>query len=309
MLTARDYLWALPALLIGAVAMLAGEVGAGRVAANLAFFLLGLAIVADVASVSWRPGVAAACVLGGLLLLTLLMPGLDGVRRWIDAGPLSINVSLLVAPLLLVVLAHLLARERTVAAIAVATGVQLIHLLQPDAAQGAAFAAGAIVLLLLSVERPSAIEIGGAAGLLALTIATFTREDPLEPIPEVEGLVGLARDAALPLGVLAVLTCALLAAPFARAAALSRRSPDRVVRAAHASVCAYVVVQLLAPIALHVPVPVMGYGATTVLAYAAAISASLLMPQPFGTRRRQALVAARGSGPTSTGRPPLNAAQ
>lgn len=284
MLTVRDYLWGLPALLVGAVAMLAGEVGVSRVGANVAFFLLGLAIVLGARRVRRRPGVPAACVLGALLLLTLLMPGIDGVRRWIDAGPLSISVSLLVAPLLLVVLAHLLAAARTVAAIGVAAGMQLIHLLQPDAAQSAAFAVGAIVLLLLSVRRPSALEIGGAAALLALTMATFTREDPLPPIAEVEGIVGLARDAALPLGVLAVVTCALLAAPFARAASLSRRSPDRVARAAQASLCAYVVVQLLAPIALHVPVPVMGYGATTVLAYAAAISASLLMPRPSHTQ-------------------------
>ena len=37
----------------------------------------------------------------------------------------------------------------------------------------------------------------------------------------------------------------------------------------------------------HVPVPVMGYGATTVLAYAAAVSASVLMPHARRTRVRQ----------------------
>lgn len=283
----RDYLWALPALLVGAVAMLAADIAASRVAANVAFFVLGVLLVVGARSASWRLGAPAACVLGGLLLVTLLMPDVDGVRRWIDAGPLSINVSMLVAPLLLVVLAHLLARGYTLAAMGLAAGVQVIHLLQPDAAQGAAFAVGAALLLLLSVRRPSALELGSAAGLLALAIATFTREDPLEPIPEVEGIVGLARDAALPLGVLAVLTCVLLAAPFARAASLSRRSHDRLVRAGQAGLCAYVVVQLLAPIALHVPVPVMGYGATTVLAYAAAVSASVLMPHASRTRLQQ----------------------
>ncbi|HEX8104465.1 MAG TPA: hypothetical protein VF533_17750 [Solirubrobacteraceae bacterium] len=116
--------------------------------------------------------------------------------------------------------------------------------------------------------------------VFALAIATFTREDPLEPIPEVEGIVGLARDAALPLGVVAVLTGVLLAVPFARVASRSRRAHARLVGAGQTSLCAYVVVQLLAPIALHVPVPVMGYGAATVLAYAAAVSASLLMPHP-----------------------------
>jgi hypothetical protein len=286
-LTAWDYLWALPALLVGAVAMLAADIAGSRVAANVAFFVLGLLLVVGARSVSPRLGARAACALGGLLLATLLMPGVDGVRRWIDAGPLSINVSMLVAPLLLVVLAHLLAREHTVAAIGLAAGVQVIHLLQPDAAQSAAFAVGATLLLLLSVRRPAALEVASAAGLLALANATFTREDPLEPIPEVEGIVGLARDAALPLGVLAILTCVLLAAPFARAASLSWRSHDRLVRAGHASLCAYVVVQLLAPIALHAPVPVMGYGATTVFAYAAAFSASVLMPHARKTRIRQ----------------------
>ncbi len=278
-MTVRDYLWALPALLVGAVAMLAADVAAGRVAANVAFFGLGGLLVAGARRASWRPEAPAACVLGGVLLATLLMPGVDGVRRWIDAGPLSINVSMLVTPLLLVVLAQLLDREHTLSAIGLATGVQVIHLLQPDAGQGAAFAAGATLLLLLGVRRTSALEFGGAAGLLALAIATFTRPDPLEPIPEVEGIVGLAGDAALPLGVLAVLTCVLLAAPLARAASLSRRSHDRLVRAGQAGLCAYVVVQLLAPIALHVPVPVMGYGAATVLAYAAAVTASVLMPR------------------------------
>lgn len=278
-LTTKDQLWALPALTIGAIAMLAADIGIGRVAGNVAFFTVGLLLVAGARTVRWRPGTPAACVLAGLLAVTLLMPGIDGVHRWIDAGPLAINVSMLVAPLLLVVLAHLLARRRTRAALGLAIGVQVIHLLQPDGAQSAAFGVGAAVLLVLGGRRPAAPEIGCATGLLALALVTVIRGDPLEPVPEVEGVVGLAHDAAPALGILAIPAIGLLAVPFTRAAARSRRAHDRIVEAGQIALCAYVVGQLLAPIVLHVPVPVMGSGATTVLAYAAAVAAGILMPR------------------------------
>ena len=63
MLTVWDYLWALPALLVGAVAMLAADIAASRVAANVAFFVLGLLLVVGARRVSWRLGAPAACVL------------------------------------------------------------------------------------------------------------------------------------------------------------------------------------------------------------------------------------------------------
>jgi len=278
----------LPALLVGMVAMVAGDVGAGRAAANAVCFGLGLIVVHRVRRAAWSPGPWVGALLCGALLVTLIGPGIDGVHRWIDIGPLSLNVSMLAAPLLLAVMAQSIARERIAAAIGIAVVVQLIHLLQPDAAQGTAFAVGAAVLLLAGTGRASAPVLVGAATVLALALATFARHDPLVPVAEVEGIVGLAREVAFPLGVLAVVTCALLAVPFLRAALIGRRSPERVVRAGHAAVGAYVLVQLLAPIALHVPVPVLGYGATTVLAYAAAFIAGLAMPRGRATRPRRA---------------------
>ncbi|MDA0167534.1 hypothetical protein OJ998_00430 [Solirubrobacter taibaiensis] len=291
--TTRDYWWGLPALLVGVLAMVAGDVGTGRALANGVFFLLGLGAVVWVGRAAWTPGPVAGCVLCGLLLASLLGPGLDGVHRWIDIGPLSLNVSMLVAPLVLAVMAHLIAHERVRWAVALAATVQLIHLAQPDAAQGAAFATGAIVLLLMSFERPSALTLTGAAALLACALATFARRDPLAPVAEVEGIVGLARDASALLGALALIACFLQTVPFVRSALLSRRSATRIVRAAPTAVCAYVVVQLLAPIVLHAPVPVMGYGPSTVLAYAAAFIATRAMPRDATPAKRSGV--ARGS--------------
>ncbi|MDA0179787.1 hypothetical protein OJ997_05740 [Solirubrobacter phytolaccae] len=291
----REYWWGLPALLVGVVAMIQGDVASSRPAANVAFFLLGFGAVLLMRRATVKPGAFTGGVLCLVLLATFLGGGNDGVHRWIDAGPLSLDVSMLVAPWVLAVMAHLLARGRVAGAVALAVLVQLALLLQPDAAQGSAFAAGAVVLLLMSAER-SGVVLTGVAAVVAMALGTFSRRDPLAPVPEVEGIVGLARDAAPWLGVAAVVACALLAVPFVRAALHGRSAREPVVGAAQAALCAYVVVQLLAPLGLDVPVPVMGYGAATVLAYAAAFTASLAMPRDrafSGRSRDRAAVRSR----------------
>ncbi len=277
---ARDYWWGLPALLIGIVAMVAGDVEIVRAGANAGFFLLGFAAVLFLRRPRWNLRAVTGWVLCGVLVMSLFGAGNDGVHRWVAVGPLSVNVSMLVAPWLLAVVAHLVSSGRLPAGVALALVVQLAHLLQPDAAQSSAFAVGAVVLILFTdVGPPSRLALAGAGAVLVIAVATFTRRDALAPVAEVEGIVGLARDAAPALGVLAVVACLLLTVPFVLSALGGRRSDQSVRTAGYTAISAYVVVQLLAPIAVAVPVPVMGYGSATVLAYAAALSADMAMPR------------------------------
>jgi hypothetical protein len=180
----------------------------------------------------------------------------------------------------------LIARGRVVVAIVLAGAVQLVHLAQPDTSQAAAFAVGATALLLTTLGPRSALAVSGSAVVSVLALVTGTRRDPLAPVPEVEGIVGLAHDVAPWMGVLAVVTCALLAVPFVlwvRAAWMVRGPAGR---AASLALCGYVITQLLTPLVLHVPVPVLGYGASTVLTYAAACTAGVAITSWRGAERR-----------------------
>ncbi|HEX7239993.1 MAG TPA: hypothetical protein VF263_06980, partial [Longimicrobiaceae bacterium] len=143
-----------------------------------------------------------------------------------------------------------------------ATIVALVLFAQPDAAQATAFAAAAAVLLLPRTgEARLAIRL---VPLLALAGASWLRSDPLLEVPHVEGIVGLAAELGTGWGAAALASLLLLPVPFFTA---RRDADDRLPLA----LGAYLSVTLLAAAVGSFPVPVLGYGASPVLGYLAAV--------------------------------------
>ena len=97
------------------------------------------------ASLRW--GVLLAGV--GLLGATLPAPGLEGIHRWLALGPVRIHAGALLLPPLLVVLLEI----PWVAAGVGGPLVLVVLLLQPDAAQAAAFCAAWIGIVAVRRER------------------------------------------------------------------------------------------------------------------------------------------------------------
>lgn len=213
-------LLSLAAVATGAVVCAASGVPTGLWMRNLAAWVAGAAAAVGIAALT-RPAALPIVLLAAPIALaaTFLGPDQLGVHRWVRAGPLHMNVAMLVLPSAVVAFAAL-APSRTWPWIAAILALALL-VAQPDASQATTLAAVAGMLAIVTAPRPSVRAVVlGAAGLLL--VAAWMRPDPLQPVPEVEGIVGLAFAVSPVAGALAVL---LLVAVAASPALASARQP------------------------------------------------------------------------------------
>lgn len=123
------------------------------------------------------------------LAASLLSPGVQDVHRWVNLGPLQLNVAMLLAPAAVVALAVLCRAGASAWVAGLAALVLLV--IQPDASQATTLAAVAVLVALAAFPRaPVLIAVVGVAA--ALAGMAWLRPDPLEPVAEVEGIFGLA---------------------------------------------------------------------------------------------------------------------
>ena len=110
----------------------------------------------------------------------------------------------------------------------------------------------------------------GPAWAAALVIAvlaawTWTRLDPLSPVPYVEGIIGLARQTGPAWLVASIAALAVLPLPFF----VSRSSRHSTIARA---LGVYLCLCILAPLFGHFPVPLVGFGLSPIVGYYVALA-------------------------------------
>lgn len=257
MLSHRAWIASLLAVSSGcAVASYSGY-GLGVWGRNLAALLIGFLLAFALRRIQPRHLDRAALVLAPLLLLgAFIHPGLSGVHRWVSLGPLTWNVAFLVLP------ATLLALSRTTAKWAwpLTCIIALELCLQPDASQSAAFATAALYIAWRSsLAKRSRLIL---TGLLLATFATaLTLPDPLQPVPEVEGIIALAYG----LSPLAAFLC--VAALLAACLVPLTNQPPAIALTLYLLICA------IMPLFGAFPVPLVGMGMSPILGYCIGLGA------------------------------------
>jgi len=177
-----------------------------------------------------------------LLCSAFLGPEAGGAHRWLKLGPLNVNAALLVLPGLLVSLS----REKAPHAFLL-VGAAILSF-QPDGAQLAAFAAGALPLLWQHRHEKLLSGLTLAAfGMLLL--GCWNTPVTLEPEAYAEGILALMGPLQ-PLG-----WCALALVPLAFAVKK------------HWSLALYYAVTLLFALTGQHPVPFMGLGMSPIVGY------------------------------------------
>lgn len=224
---------------------------------NLGAWGAGALLATGIAAVRWTGLQALVLRLSPLvLLLTLFSADMQGVRRWVDLGPVHLNAAMLVLPSAVVALAELAGKGLWPWGLAMACGVLLVA--QPDASQAASLAAASLVIVLLSPGRPAVRAAVVLTGLV-LTALAWTRRDPLPPVPEVEGVIGLAFALSPLLGLVASgLLLAVVVWPL-----LALRSGEA--RLAAAALSAMLAGWVLTPFVGAYPVPLLGLGMSPIL--------------------------------------------
>jgi cell division protein FtsW (lipid II flippase) len=248
----------LAAVVAGCVAAGAAGVPARALILNLAAWAIGAGLALAIARVR-RTAALAWLVLAAVgLVLTLFSEGLSGVHRWVGVGPVRLNAAALLLPLALAACAGFGPRSAWRLLFPVAAAVVLA--LQPDVSQAAALAGAAVVVLAAARRAPVARILAGIA-IAAAVVVAWLRPDPLDPVPEVEGVVQLAAAVSpiLAIVAMAALACAVLT-PLVMA-----RSPRPEARDAALALAAYFVLSALAPVAGAFPVPLVGMGLSPIL--------------------------------------------
>lgn len=279
-----------PALVMGVLVMRGEGVSQAVWGLNVAAAAMGvaLAVVAlrwsrlAIPEGPWRWGGLAALLV--LLGATLFFPGVEGVHRWLPLGPVRVHGGALLLPPLLVALGAVSRVPATVVALA----ALFVLLLQPDAAQAASFCAGWVVIMVSRREENTTAVILGS---LALAVACLFRPDPLEPVPHVEGIVGMAAAQGAGWAWGSLLSLAVM--PVALAVFMER--PVGMVLAV------YTAGTFAAAWLGDYPVPVLGYGVSPILGYFGAVALYALVERRGGGAPKGDL--AEGQILTTAGKP------
>jgi len=239
---------------------------------------MGLAFFAIMQLSGWArrlPG-GIAVVLAGLLLATALFGvSIEGASRWIRIGGLTLQMSLIVLPAMLVNFAR--RRDLLTTLSMIITAVALA--LQPDRAM-----AGVLVsaLAVLGVRRQDWWVASAFAMALAGFVVTLVRPDTLPAVPYVDQILYTAFQVHAMAGIAVVGGTLLLVVP---AIMGPRFDPNN--RDAYAVFGAAWLGMVVAAALGNYPTPLVGYGGSAILGYAFSLS---LIP---GTVRSAAVVEGR----------------
>ncbi|MEM9400847.1 MAG: FtsW/RodA/SpoVE family cell cycle protein [Pseudomonadota bacterium] len=190
-----------------------------------------------------------------LLLTAFFGQQAHGATRWIAIGPLLIQPSFVVLPLILVSFAAKPNRVTTAAVLISALAIAL----QPDRGMAGAMTVALVSLAVLSANR--FVFLGLASSIVAFLV-TLSRSDNLPAMPHVEHVLYSSFDVHPLIGVAVLCGSALLLLP--GVLGVRTAGADRSVCLVFASTW---IALILAAALGNYPTPVMGYSGAAVLGY------------------------------------------
>jgi hypothetical protein len=253
---------------LGIAYMLAAGAPRSYVFVNLASLVLG-----GTAWIALRPaessrlagaGIVTLALAMLLVLTTLFSVPVEGASRWVSVGPLTLQLSLIVLPLMIVMYARQPDAIGTGGIIAAALALAL----QPDRAMAGVLLAGLLPLAIITA-RP--LQIAAAAASALAFAWTLLKPDLLPAVPYVDQILYSAFNIHLLAGLAVVAGAAVLLLP-AILGLLSKVGDRGILLAFGGSWAGVVAAAALG----NYPTPLVGYGGSAVLGYLLSVS---LLPQ------------------------------
>lgn len=272
------------ATVLGLLYMRAAGAPSIYLAVNALSLVLGLALFAAIPTIRITPRLSGGVLvaLGSLLLATALFGvSVEGASRWIRVAGLSLQISLVVLPAMLVAFARSRSLVATIGMILAAVALAL----QPDRAMAGVLAAA---LAVLAMYRPDRWVVSTLLVAVTGFATTLMRPDSLPAVPYVDQILYTSFQVH-PLAGLAVAGGALLLI----VPAIAGRWMDPRNREVHAVFGAAWLGVVMAAALGNYPTPVVGYGGSAILGYALSLS---FMP---GRARSAAVVGARADDEAS----------
>lgn len=264
-------LLASPAVAASFAVLAVAEVGRNLWLMQIVAVCLACAVAAGLKLSGWTESRSRPAVIVALFtLIGLAVPlwsGASGPERWVPLGPVNVYMAPVVLPAFLVAFAVLLgdADRRRWFGLAAAVGASVLLAIQPDASQALALLAG--IAVTVAMARTRYVASGLTLGLIAMATAwAFSRPDPLEPVPHVEGVFLLALEHSFLSGAIVIGSAVLLLAGLC---VLARRG-----QAWLSSVASYYAVLYACSVAGLTPAPLIGYGAGPLLGFGLLVAIS-----------------------------------
>lgn len=220
----------------------------------------------------WTSG-AIAAMAGALLATALLGAKVGGAARWVNLGGFSIQPSLILLPVMLVVFS----RTRSVLATAGIIAAAAAMALQPDRAMAGMLALCLAALAVIRRDRHTAVAL--AAGVTGF-VATLARVDTLPAAPYVEQVLYSSFEVHAGAGLAVLGGSALLLVP-----AIVGWSRDPANSATYAAFGTVWFAAIMAAALGNYPTPIVGYGASAIIGYTLSL---LALPKLAGVHARAA---------------------
>lgn len=256
---------ALPAVMIGAIAMSVHNIPSIYYVLNIVCLLTGWLISCYEISKNGRTrkngtyGVIIIILTLVLYALTFIDLGMDDVHRWLSLGPISVYISSMLAPILIIELWTLLENNNGLLVGVFTVIAAILLVLQPDASQLTAFAIPMMIILFSKINNRilSCFIIGI---LIFLVCTSWIYLDSLSAVIYVEEIVGLVMDMGLIWSILGILSLILLPMPFL---VLPRANEKILSRCLGLYFAIFITTTFLGDF----PVPLMGYGISPIIGY------------------------------------------
>ncbi len=232
-------------------------------AVNALSLVMGLALIAVIPSgvIKSRFSGSLVVLLGGLLLATALFGvSVEGASRWIRVAGLSLQISLVVLPAMVVAFARGRGLLATIGMILAAVALAL----QPDRAMAGVLVAALAVLAIFRPDRRVVSTLGVA---VVGFVTALMRPDSLPAVPYVDQILRTSFEVH-PLAGTAVLGGALLL--IVPAVAGQWMDPEN--REVHVVFGAMWLGIVIAAALGNYPTPLVGYGGSAILGYALSLS-------------------------------------
>lgn len=239
---------------------------------NAAALAVGFAGYFTIVRPRWRLGRAGEAIqpaLGLLLLATALFGmTIEGAARWASLGPITIQVSLIVLPVMIC----LFARNAKASGSIGLSIAALALALQPDRAMAAALFAALLVLAMRRREPAAMVALAAAAAGLA---AAMAQADRLPAVPFVDGIFYSAFDVHPAAGAAVLMGAVLLIVP----ALFGSRVPA--MRDGFVVFGIFWLTVVLAAALGNYPTPLVGYGGSAIVGYllSLAVAVGRLVPE------------------------------
>ena len=206
-------------------------------------------------------GICVIVIVSVLLLCSsFLSTGIEGVHRWIQVGPISLNTAFICLPVLLIAINKLMALGQSKVCYILIPIIAGVLFLQPDASMISAFSI-ALLPIIMSNPISKLFKYCALTILLILSVISWWNIDNLHPVAYVEDIIVLAKEGGWLYLLLCVISLFSLLLPFVK---IDRYQQDGIISV---SLGLFFFVLILSTLVGDFPVPLIGYGISPIVGY------------------------------------------